>query len=84
MGCRRDLKALLTHYFVAYGLLEIQQMLKLWQGCMSKSVQQMPVGESISPSFRNVIRAGLSIIVHNVLALIIHSRTLTLPRPVSM
>lgn len=54
-------------------------MLKLWQGFVSKSVQQMPVAESISPSFRNLIRAGLSITVHNVLALM-HSRILTLPR----
>ena len=80
LGCRRDLKALLTHYFVAYGLLEREQMLMLWRGFMSRDVRQMPVGESISPSFRNLIRAGWSITLHNVLALIIHSRTWTLPR----
>lgn len=55
-------------------------MLKLWQGFNSKSDQEMLVAESISPSFRNLIRAGLSATVQNVLALIIRSRTLTLPR----
>lgn len=47
---------------------------------MSKNVQQMPLQESISPSFTNLIRAGLRITVHNALPLVIHSSILTLLR----
>lgn len=36
--------------------------------------------ESLSPSFRNLARTGVTITVHNVLALTIHSRALPLPR----
>lgn len=74
------LKVLLTHYFVADGLLEIKKMLRLWQGLLSKTAHQKPLRESLPPSFRNLARTGVTITLHDVLALIIHSRALPLPR----